>query len=196
MITKEMLDQANSGIPTVDIKGKNYVMVNDRIKRFRDICPNGGIATEIVNLENGICTIKAVVTDDDGKVLATGLAQEKENSGFINKTSYIENCETSAIGRALGFCGIGVDDSIGSAQEVANAIKNQNGVNDNMDNQVSQVEAKTIRDMCLAAGKDEKSMCEYFKIARIEAMNKKQYAEAFGLLNKVLSKNSGKEIQA
>jgi hypothetical protein len=61
--------------------------------------------------------------------LATGYAQEKESSSFINKTSYIENCETSAVGRALGFCGFGIDVSVASYEEVANAINNQTAKN-------------------------------------------------------------------
>ena len=67
----------------------------------------------------------AEVTNNDGDVIATGTAYEKENSTFINKTSYIENCETSAVGRALGMAGFGIDTSVASAEEVANAIKNQ-----------------------------------------------------------------------
>ena len=70
--------------------------------------------------------MKTTVSDEEGKILATGMAQEKENSSFINKTSFIENCETSSVGRALGMCGLGVDMSIASALEVTNAINNQN----------------------------------------------------------------------
>ena len=61
----------------------------------------------------------------EGNVRATGYAYEKEGSTFINKTSYIENCETSAIGRALGIFGIGIDGSVASAEEVRNAKANQ-----------------------------------------------------------------------
>ena len=57
--------------------------------------------------------------------MGTGTAYEKENSSFINKTSYIENCETSAVGRALGMAGFGIDTSVASAEEVANAITQQ-----------------------------------------------------------------------
>ena len=76
-------------------------------------------------MNNGIVTMKASVFDEQNHLLGTGFAQEKENSSFINKTSYIENCETSAIGRALGMCGYGVDVSVASAEEVQNAIHNQ-----------------------------------------------------------------------
>lgn len=112
---------------TVDIKGKPYVEVNERIKEFRTNPKYAAysLESEIIQLENGICTIKAIIKNDQERIIATGLAQEKENSSFINKTSFIENCETSAWGRALGNLGIGIDTSIASAEEVINAINNQ-----------------------------------------------------------------------
>ncbi|MGA1049267.1 MAG: hypothetical protein ACO3UU_14775 [Minisyncoccia bacterium] len=111
---------------TVNIKGKEYVEVNERIKAFRDMYPKGSIMTDIVSNQDGICVIKAVIVVDN-QIVATGHAYEKEGSTFINKTSYIENCETSAIGRALGCFGIGIDTSVASVEEVANAIKQQGG---------------------------------------------------------------------
>lgn len=123
-ITLADLERANKSIKTTDIKGKDYAEVNQRIKAFRMLCPNGTISTEIVSLENSVCIIKASVFDDD-KLLGTGTAYEKEGSTFINKTSYIENCETSAVGRALGMLGIGIDASVASYEEVANAQKQQ-----------------------------------------------------------------------
>ena len=124
-MTFEELQEANKTIVTVDVKGKQYAEVNQRIKAFRKLYPCGGIETEIKSCENGIVIMTATVRDDEGKILGTGTAYEKESSSYINKTSYIENCETSAVGRALGMCGIGIDTSVASAEEVANAIKNQ-----------------------------------------------------------------------
>jgi len=114
-------------LKTIDIKGKEYVEVNERIKHFRNEEKYNGwaIETELLSNQDGVCVFKAIVKDQDGIVKATGHAYEKENSTFINKTSYIENCETSAVGRALGMLGIGIDVSIASADEVQNAMKNQ-----------------------------------------------------------------------
>lgn len=122
----EQLKKANEALKTIDFKGKGYAQVNERVKAFRMVCPNGSISTEIVNMEDGVVTMRATVLEEDGTVLATGYAQEKESSSYINKTSYIENCETSAVGRALGFAGIGIDGSMASADELANALNNQN----------------------------------------------------------------------
>lgn len=128
-ITFEQIKKANESIVTTDIKGKEYAEVNQRIKAFRMIYPTGFITTELASNENGVCIIKASVGfyDDNGEafILGTGLAYEKENSTFINKTSYIENCETSAVGRALGMAGFGIDTSVASYEEVATAIANQ-----------------------------------------------------------------------
>ena len=124
-VTFEDIKEANKLITTTDVKGKDYAEVNQRIKAFRMLYPNGTILTEMISNDSGVCIFKASVYDGDDHILATGTAYEKEGSTFINKTSYIENCETSAVGRALGMCGLGIDTSIASAEEVQNAIANQ-----------------------------------------------------------------------
>lgn len=101
------------------------VEVNERVKYFVKEYVGWSIETEMLSNENGVCIFKAVIRDGDGMMRATGHAYEKEDSSFINKTSYIENCETSAVGRALGFLGIGIDTSIASGEEVTNAVNNQ-----------------------------------------------------------------------
>jgi hypothetical protein len=141
---------ANETIGTIDIKGKEYAEVNQRIKAFRMICPNGAIETELLSNENGICVFKATIKDEKGRVLGTGTAYEKEDSSFINKTSYIENCETSAVGRALGMCGLGIDVSVASAEEVANAIQNQEVTKEEAEKYVidfGKYKGKTIKEV-------------------------------------------------
>jgi ribosomal protein L34E len=125
MITFEQIRKANENIKTISVKGKKYAEVNQRIKAFRMCYPNGSISTEILSLVDGIVTMKAIVCNEEGQILGTGTAQENEKTSLINKTSYIENCETSAVGRALGMCGFGIETSVSSAEEVQNAIRNQ-----------------------------------------------------------------------
>ena len=124
-MTYEDIQKAGQTIKTTDIRGKQYAEVNQRIKAFRMLCPNGCISTEILSNEDGIVVMKAYVSNEDGKLIGTGTAYEKEGSSNINKTSYIENCETSAVGRALAMCGLGIDLSVASYEEVANAIEQQ-----------------------------------------------------------------------
>lgn len=125
MIKYTDIAKSNETIKTTNIKGKEYAEVNQRIKAFRMVHPNGTITTEIISIENGVVLMKASVNDDEGRLIGTGYAYEKEKGSFINQTSYIENCETSAVGRALGMCGFGIDTSVASAEEVQNAINNQ-----------------------------------------------------------------------
>lgn len=114
-----------SELKSIKIQGKDYVLVNDRIKAFRETFKDYSLESEVVILDDKICVIKAIIKDAEGKIKATGLAREVNGSSFINKTSYVENCETSAWGRALGNFGIGVDTSIASFEEVANAVIQQ-----------------------------------------------------------------------
>lgn len=95
MYNFEDLKKANKTISKTDIKGKEYATVSERIKAFRTVCPCGLIKTEMVSNSDKICIFKAYIYDEEGKLLGTGTAYEREDGSYINKTSYIENCETS-----------------------------------------------------------------------------------------------------
>ena len=73
----EDLQKANKEIKTTNIKGKDYAEVNQRIKAFRMLYPNGSISTSIESLENGVVVMRAVVKDEEDHVLGTGYAYEK-----------------------------------------------------------------------------------------------------------------------
>ena len=104
----------------------DYVQVNERIEKFYEEYPEGSIQTEIIMNDNGMVIFKAYAyRNSEDTRPATGHAMEKEGSSYINKTSHIENCETSAIGRALGVLGIGSEENMASADELAAALMNQ-----------------------------------------------------------------------
>ena len=107
------------------IKGNDYVTVAERVRAFRELHPDWSILTDILSNENEICLFQATIKDTEGRIIATGHAYEQEGSTFINNGSYIENAETSSVGRALGILGIGVSTSIAGAEEVKNAMANQ-----------------------------------------------------------------------
>lgn len=114
----------------VNIKGKEYVQVHDRILYFNETYENGAITTELLSKpEDQRIVIKAVVTPDLSKPerYFTGHAQEVVGDGFINKTSAMENAETSAVGRALAMLGIGVIESIASVDEINKAKTSPQG---------------------------------------------------------------------
>ena len=112
-------------LKSINIKGKDYVMVNERLMAFREEHPEYSLVSELVSCTGDSCIFKASIIDENGVVRATGHAQEDKSSSMINKTSYIENCETSAWGRALGNFGYGIGSSIASAEEVSMAIAKQ-----------------------------------------------------------------------
>lgn len=113
-------------IKTIAIQGKEYVQVNERLKYFRANYPKYSLASEVIEKTDSSILIQAIIKDEKDRVIATGIAEEIKGSSYINKTSYVENCETSAWGRALGNLGIGLDTSVASADEVQNAQANQN----------------------------------------------------------------------
>lgn len=110
--------------PTVNIKGKEYVLVKDRVEYFNKNFDNGAITTELLSeAGSGTIVIKATVTPDvkNPERHFTGMASETVGDGYINETAALENCETSAVGRAFAFMGIGIVDSIASADEMRKA---------------------------------------------------------------------------
>lgn len=117
-------------ISTIDIKGKKYATVDSRVEFFREKFPQWSLETEypVLDLDKGVCVCRAVVKDENGKVMADGFAHEWQSKpgSMVNKTSYIENAQTSAVGRALGFIGIGINGmGIATAEEVQVAIAHQ-----------------------------------------------------------------------
>jgi len=124
---------SNYKFKTTNIRGKQYVEVNERIKFFRqeEQYKNWGVRTEFPIIDSEQCLCLCTITTPDGQIVAQGHAHEEKSSSNINKTSYVENCETSAVGRALAFLGIGIDTSIASANEVEDAIAKQQAIVDN-----------------------------------------------------------------
>ena len=102
----------------IEYKGKAYITVNERLKEFRNTFKGYSLITEIIELGNDHATIKASVIDDKGTLRATGFAREVVAKSPTNKFAFLENCETSAIGRALGNFGIGIDTAICTADEL------------------------------------------------------------------------------
>ena len=83
----------------------NYETVEDRLKVFWKDNPNARISTDIAHYTRGnLCNIRAEIykQEEDATPVSTGIAQEtKGQGGFANTDAWVENCETSAIGRAL-----------------------------------------------------------------------------------------------
>ena len=195
-ISKESINDANKAIGTMPIKGKDYAPVNQRIKAFRMVCPDGTITTDIVELTEDRVLMKATVLDENGRVLATGYAEEIKTKGnYINATSYIENCETSAVGRALGFMGLGVDTSVCSAEELTQAVSTQEYLKDKektaapkKPEKISQQQLKTLADKLAEKKLDYQVILGAYSLKQLKDMDTVQYESCMRRLEKTKEK--------
>lgn len=110
----------------VNIRGKSYTTVAMRVHNFREDHPDWGVETEIISIDADTVVMRAVIKNDAGRIIGMGHAEERRKASQINQTSALENCETSAIGRALASIDYGGTE-YASANEVENAIHQQKG---------------------------------------------------------------------
>lgn len=129
----------------ISIKGKKYILVSDRVLYFNETYTNGSIVTDYT-LENDTYVVKAVVRPDlkNADRYFTGMSQATIGDGMVNKTAALENAETSAVGRALGMMGIGVIESIASADEL-NKATGSSGARKATDKQIKWVRDTAAR---------------------------------------------------
>lgn len=119
-----------SGKGIVSIHGKQYKTVVLRVNEFRESCSiqdGWGVNTIIAYQDDAKVIMKAMIIDPDGRIVGSGHGEEFRAEGKINKTSAMENAETSAIGRALASIGLGGEE-YASADEVLRAIGQQEDV--------------------------------------------------------------------
>lgn len=191
-MTYEELKRVNEEMTLLPLKGKDYAEVNQRILAFRKLYPNGFIRTEILRLEDGVCVIRAEAGENTPEgivILGTGTAYEKEGSSFVNETSYIENAETSAVGRALGMLGLGIGTSVASAEEVQNATLNQKSEPKKSEGwylKASEKQVATLRSHY--KGENLKKLLEKNGIERLEDL---PMAKATELIGYFIQKNGG-----
>lgn len=206
-MTFDDIQRVNATLKTTDIKGKEYIEVNQRIKAFRQLYPEGFIKTTLVDDAGGRCVFRAEVGYFSDKyeteiVLGTGTAYEKESSSYINKTSYIENCETSAVGRALGMVGLGIDTSVASAEEVTNAIHQQEQMADDGKKATKQKAERAMADdplithdkvevaVAVIRGKQTTlaNVLSAYGVEALKDMRESQYADMMKRLDKTPNK--------
>lgn len=157
----EEIQKVNSEIKTIDMKGKDYAMVPERVTAFRKLYPDGFITTDVISNDGTTVLMqsKAGYYNERGEmvILGTGFAQEVKGKGLVNGTSHIENCETSAVGRALGFLGLGINGGgICSAEELVNAITAQNQMNGEHAKAQTKNESKPVAPMVPAQNQEAK----------------------------------------
>jgi len=87
--------------------GKKYMMVKDRMTLFRQCYGlTYGITTALLHSDENTVCVHAQVIDKEGNIVGSGLAEEQRGGNHVNKASALENCESSAVGRALASLGL------------------------------------------------------------------------------------------
>ena len=181
----EELKKVNASLTPMDIKGKKYIPVNERVKAFRELVPDGTIETEVIKCDDTYIIVKAKVLVN-GELKAVGHGEEKRNSSNINRVSALENCETSAVGRALGFFGIGIDTSIASYEEVTNAKLKEEG-----NKLATKSEKEGLMAECSKKGIDIDmilTLVDFDRDKQPEGMTAEQYGKAMNYLGSVKEK--------
>jgi len=171
----------------IKIHNKEYYTVDERVEYFREHYPSGQLTTEIVSHEGGTIVMKATAYVD-GKLIATGHAQEDQTLGKINGTSYVENCETSCIGRCLGFMSIGINGSIASADEVKLAQEQQAMIKEQEDKEVQKFREDYLSELEEIVSMQDKEA--YKKVCREYKANK--YG---GRIHSFIKENRSKEMK-
>ena len=126
-----MSEESGNELKSIKIGDKQYVMVDERVKEFHRLYPNGRFETEFQIVgEDPISFISiTTVTPDISQPdrFFNGHGKETEGSSQVNERSALENAETSSVGRALGFLDIGLisGSGIASADEMQNAVQDR-----------------------------------------------------------------------
>lgn len=115
--------QKAKDIPTVPIKGKKYSTVNERHRHLLEYFPEARLNEMILHHDDQRVVVKTELYISD-IIYAVGHAEEHRNANFINKTSALENCSSSALGRCLAAFGLSGSE-YASAEELVNALNNQ-----------------------------------------------------------------------
>ena len=178
MVDFEKIKDINKRINKTTLKKRDgtvlasqYVQVKDRVLAFREAYADGKIITHVELISDNSCICKAEIYDGE-ELIATGTAYESREDGGINRNSFVENCETSAVGRAIGFLGIGINTSIASAEEVKKATR------------ASDRQIQLIIDIYERTGGDFRELLDKYKVQEIDDLTSDQATRIISDLKK------------
>lgn len=174
-----------------NIRGKEYQTVALRVQKFREAHPDHSLTSAVIYRDEECVVMQATIADQSGRILANGHAEEYRRSSQVNKTSALENAETSAIGRALAAFGFGGTE-FASANEVENAIHQQAQPEGGM----PDAEYNRLVGMMKSAGVSEATLLKEYDVANLRALNQQQYGEALSRLNRAIEKKAKSESNA
>jgi len=169
-------------IPTINLKGKEYTEVKDRVMFFRMDEQYRGcyFITEVIELNHEVASFVCKVYNKEGVIISTGTAYERTTQGPVNKTNHAENAETSAVGRALGFLGIGIVGGIATAENMQNTPFTEEWIGEAQRQEL----AKMIQD----SKTDLMKFNDNFSIDSLAELPAKEFEKAKAMLQSKLNK--------
>lgn len=174
----ENLEMVNKTMRPIEVKGRSYVEVKERVAAFRKLHPSGAILTEMKALDDTLAMFQTTIIDENGSVLATGSAFEETSKSGVNENNFIENAETSSIGRALAFAGYGIDADICSADEVESAYLQQEA-----SKTLSADMIEELRELCAKADVEEEKILNAAKVGSMEEITVAMFGSLVKKLN-------------
>ena len=169
----------------IKIKGNEYVLVKDRVVYFNENYPNGMIRTSVRRLDNDIIEIKAAVTPDleNPDRYFTGHSESVRGGEGADENAALENCETSAVGRALAMMGIGVLDSVASADEMYKAgVTDDSNGKPKREMKATQAQKNYINTLCAQKGMLPDVFLESRDVEDLEEITKSKASELIDFL--------------
>lgn len=174
-----------------NIRGKEYQTVALRVQKFREAHPAHALTSAVIYRDDECVVMQATIADETGRVLANGHAEEYRKSSQVNKTSALENAETSAIGRALAAFGFGGTE-FASANEVQNAIHQQEQPEEGM----PEDELNRLTQKMKAGRLSAERVCEKYGVKDLRALNYDQFNEVIGVCDERIAKRTKSESNA
>lgn len=171
---------------TINIKGKEYITVNERLKAFRNEFKDYSLIGRIVDRTPDSIVFEAQIIDNKGIVRANGFASETTQKGGVNRFAMLENAETSAWGRALGNFGIGIDEAICTADELKSKLEYEDAEPKQSKTHPAPKQ-KTLGERIAAFRK-------YLETTTLEDMNSDKYKKTFNELCKLAGPEKAEEL--
>lgn len=203
-LLKSCLELESTDQGKIEYDGKKYLKVSKRLEVIRrHLGFNLSIQTKIEHMSDAFVLVKAIISiykNNNWHIVATGYAEEKRNSSEINRTSAIENAETSAIGRSLACLGLLSDSEYASIDEIVFTLNNKDSndkESNNKDkksssnNKISNAQIDYINKLIKNTGTILKGFLDHYKITEIQEMNEVQLNDAIQKL-KIKEKNLNK----
>lgn len=175
--TMDVINELNKTHGVKQRGGKMYTQVVHRMEAFRrHHGTEYGVDTQILVDDGQRVVIKAIITNNDGHTVGSGMAEEIRGQGHVNTTSALENAETSAVGRALASLGL-AGGEYASANEMDAVSRKSDAIQSNKAEPVQLVKKPLSKEEAEWLAHNEATLDQY-TLKDLEVFMKKPFTKA------------------